>query len=90
MQVLDVVRQYYYDSYGIIRYPVLGSTFQSDLVEIMPDAFQPLSYWADFQPYPAWDGAMLDTHHYEIFTDADVGMSWEQHIAVWPSLLEMN
>lgn len=33
-------------------------------------------------PSPTFEGVIMDTHHYQIFTDAEVGLSWEQHIAV--------
>ncbi|CAE6442981.1 unnamed protein product [Rhizoctonia solani] len=77
--VMDVIRQYWYDSYGNIRYP-FGSSTEGDLLEIIHDAFQPLSSWNGFMKYPNFDGVAMDTHHYEIFSDAEVSMTWEQHI----------
>jgi hypothetical protein len=34
------------------------------------DAFQPISYWNGFMPSPKWDGVLLDTHIYEMFSVA--------------------
>ncbi|KAG8732973.1 exo-1,3-beta-glucanase [Ceratobasidium sp. 414] len=50
------------------------------LLEVIHDAFQPLSSWAGFMNYPSFEGVAMDTHHYEIFSDAEVSMSWPQHI----------
>jgi hypothetical protein len=32
------------------------------------DAFQPVSYWNGFMPYPEYEGVILDTHIYEMFS----------------------
>lgn len=77
--VMDVIRQYWYDSYGNIRYP-FGSATQGPLLEVIHDAFQPLSSWSGFMSYPNFEGVAMDTHHYEIFSDAEVAMSWPQHL----------
>ncbi|KAL5638947.1 hypothetical protein ACGC1H_003349 [Rhizoctonia solani] len=77
--MLDVVRQYWYDSYGNIRFP-FGSSTQGPLLEIIHDAFQPLSSWNGFMKYPNFEGVAMDTHHYEVFSDAEVSMTWDQHI----------
>ena len=34
------------------------------------DAFQPISYWRGFMPSPNWEGVVLDTHLYQVFSDA--------------------
>jgi len=41
---------------------------QSDLVLVIHDAFQPLSYWQGFMPSPAYVGVMMDTHRYQMFS----------------------
>jgi len=79
-QILSVVRQYWYDSYGNIRYPY-GTSQQSNTVELIHDAFQPLSYWAGFMAPPNYQGVAMDTHIYQVFSDADVAMTWPQHIS---------
>ncbi|CAE7119219.1 unnamed protein product [Rhizoctonia solani] len=76
---MDVIRQYWYDSYGNIRYP-FGSSTQGPLLEVIHDAFQPLSSWNGFMNYPNFEAVAMDTHHYEVFSDAEVSMSWDQHI----------
>jgi len=34
------------------------------------DAFQPISYWKDFMKSPDYEGVILDTHIYEMFSVA--------------------
>ncbi|OAX40064.1 glycoside hydrolase family 5 protein [Rhizopogon vinicolor AM-OR11-026] len=77
--VLAPLTQYYYDSYGNIRYPY-GTSTQSNTVVLLHDAFQSLSYWAGFETPPNWQGVAMDTHIYQVFSDSDVAMSWQEHI----------
>ncbi|KAF8596854.1 putative EXG1-exo-beta-1,3-glucanase, major isoform [Ceratobasidium sp. AG-I] len=77
--MMDVVRQYWYDSYGNIRYP-FGSSDQGPLLEVIHDAFQSLNSWNGFMTYPRFEGVAMDTHHYEIFSNDGVAMSWNQHL----------
>ncbi|TCD71174.1 exo-1,3-beta-glucanase [Steccherinum ochraceum] len=78
-QMLDVVRQYWYDSYGNIRFP-FGSSQQSNTVVLLHDAFQPLSYWSGFQQPPNWQGVAMDTHIYQMFSQDEVSRTNQQHI----------
>ena len=34
------------------------------------DAFQPLSYWDGFMSPPNWEGVVIDTHIYQMFSVA--------------------
>ena len=77
--MLAQIPQYYYDSYGIVRYP--SSSTQSNYLLVLHDAFQPSSYWDNFMPSPQWQGAAIDTHIYQVFSDADVAMTQAQHIS---------
>ena len=43
---------------------------RSDLVLVIHDAFQPLSYWQGFMPSPTYEGVMMDTHRYQMFSVA--------------------
>ena len=52
-----------------VSYP-FGTMQQSDLVLIIHDAFQPLSYWQGFMPSPTYVGVMMDTHRYQMFSVA--------------------
>ncbi|KAH9923655.1 glycoside hydrolase superfamily [Fomitopsis serialis] len=79
-QMLDVLTQYYYDSYGNVRYP-FGSSEESNTVLLMHDAFQTLSYWSGFQTPPGWQGVALDTHIYQVFSDSELAYSDSQHIS---------
>jgi len=78
--VLDVVTQYYYDSYGNIRYPY-GTSQESNTVVLLHDAFQPLSYWSGYQTPPQWQGVAMDTHIYQMFSQSEVEYSNTQHIS---------
>jgi aryl-phospho-beta-D-glucosidase BglC (GH1 family) len=78
--VLDAVRQYWLDSWGNIRYPP-GTSQQSNTVELIHDAFQPLSYWAGWETPPNFNGVAMDTHIYQMFSDAENAMSNQQHIS---------
>ncbi|KAJ7597692.1 exo-beta-1,3-glucanase [Mycena floridula] len=78
--VLSVTRQYWFDSYGNIRFP-FGTDQQSNTVELIHDAFQPLSFWDGVLTAPDHQGVAMDTHRYFIFSQADVEMSNSQHIS---------
>ncbi|KAJ8474805.1 hypothetical protein ONZ45_g15825 [Pleurotus djamor] len=77
--VVSVTRQYWFDSYGNIRFP-FGTSQQSNTVLLIHDAFQPLSSWSDFMSPPHWEGVAMDTHIYQMFSDAENHMSNSQHI----------
>lgn len=78
--MLSAVTQYWYDSYGNIRFP-FGSSQESNTVVMIHDAFQPLSFWNGFLTPPNWQGVAMDTHIYQIFSQSDVEMSQQQHIS---------
>ncbi|KAI0036398.1 exo-1-3-beta-glucanase [Vararia minispora EC-137] len=77
--LLQKTQQYWRDSYGNIRYPY-GTSQQSDTVVLLHDAFQPLSYWNGFMPTPNYEGVAMDTHVYQVFSDAEVARTNQQHI----------
>ncbi|KAF5323382.1 hypothetical protein D9611_005595 [Ephemerocybe angulata] len=77
--VLQVTRQYWYDSYGNIRYPY-GSDRQSNTIVMIHDAFQGLPYWNGFMQKPDFHGVFIDTHRYQIFSTSEVQLSNSQHI----------
>lgn len=62
--MLDAVRRYWMDSYASIR------ASSSDTLQLIHDAFQPLSYWNGWERPPQYDGVALDTHIYQMFSDA--------------------
>ncbi|KAJ3564549.1 hypothetical protein NP233_g8229 [Leucocoprinus birnbaumii] len=78
-QILSVTKQYWFDSYGNIRFP-FGTSQQSNTVVMIHDAFQPLSFWNGFMQPPNWEGVILDTHIYQMFSDSDNHLSQQQHI----------
>ncbi|KAF8215876.1 exo-beta-1,3-glucanase [Mycena galopus ATCC 62051] len=77
---LAVIKQYWLDSYGSIRYPY-GTSQQSNTVVLIHDAFQPLSYWNGFLTPPNYQGTAIDSHIYTIFSQGEVQMSMSQHIS---------
>jgi len=79
-QILSVTKQYWFDSYGNIRFP-FGTSQQSNLVVMIHDAFQPLTSWNDFMPPPDFQGVILDTHIYQMFSDAGNHLTFAQHIS---------
>ncbi|KAH9987691.1 glycoside hydrolase family 5 protein [Russula vinacea] len=75
--LLDTTSQYWISSYGNIRYPT-GQ--QTNILELIHDAFQPLSYWDNFMPRNQYTGVAIDTHIYQMFTDQEVSLSETGHI----------
>lgn len=75
------------------RYPY-GTSQQSDTVELIHDAFQGLPYWTDFMRPPAFQGVAIDTHIYQVFSDAENARSQQEHIdsacANGPELANFN
>jgi len=47
-----------------------GNSYESNTVVMIHDAFQPTSYWKDFMSSPSYDGVIMDTHVYQIFSTA--------------------
>jgi len=79
--VLPVTVQYWKDSYGNIRYPY-GSSNQSNTVELIHDAFLPLSYWNNQMTVDeGYQGVAMDTHIYQMFSDEEVAYSNSEHIS---------
>ncbi|KAG5634617.1 hypothetical protein H0H81_001373, partial [Sphagnurus paluster] len=80
-KMLSVTRQYWFDSYGNIRYPY-GTAQQSNTVVVIHDAFQSINYWQGFMSYPSFEGVILDTHVYQMFSVAENQRSDAEHIQV--------
>ncbi|KIM88860.1 glycoside hydrolase family 5 protein [Piloderma croceum F 1598] len=79
--VLSVTQQYWHDSYGNIRFP-FGSSKTSNTVELIHDAFQPLSFWNNqFTVGQGYQGVMMDTHIYQMFSNELVALSNSAHIS---------
>ncbi|KAF5366221.1 hypothetical protein D9758_005707 [Tetrapyrgos nigripes] len=77
--ILGPLKQYYYDSYGNIRYPY-GTSKQGNTVLLLHNAFQPLPYWDDFMPSPRWQGVAMDIHIYQMFSDEEISRTRQEHI----------
>ncbi|KAF8335342.1 glycoside hydrolase family 5 protein, partial [Cantharellus anzutake] len=73
--ILPVTRQYYYGSYDKIR------NNGGNMVLVLHDAFQDLSFWSGVMPSSRFSNVLMDTHHYQIFSNADVAKTWPQHYA---------
>ncbi|KZP25280.1 glycoside hydrolase family 5 protein [Athelia psychrophila] len=79
--VIPVITQYWNDAYSIIRYPY-GTSEMGNAVSLIHTAFYPLSYWVGFQTaVDGFQGVAMDTHIYQMFTDAEVAFTYQQHIA---------
>ncbi|KAK7031186.1 hypothetical protein VNI00_013602 [Paramarasmius palmivorus] len=82
--MMNVLRQYYYDrqyaiSYGSIRWPFATAT-QGSVVTVISDASQSLDSWKGFMN-AGFDGVMMDTHFYDIWCPDCPERSYEDHIA---------
>jgi glucan 1,3-beta-glucosidase len=64
--VLDATIQYYLSSYTTLR---SSSSSSANTLQLIHDAFKPLSYWSGLEPFPQYEGIALDTHSYQIFND---------------------
>jgi aryl-phospho-beta-D-glucosidase BglC (GH1 family) len=73
--VMNAVRTYWLSSYNTIR----GSS--ANTLQLIHDAFQPLSSWNGWEQPPNYQGVAMDTHIYQMFTDAGVAQSNSQHIS---------
>ncbi|KAH9973194.1 glycoside hydrolase family 5 protein [Lactifluus volemus] len=73
--VLNAVHQYYLSSYSIMR------QYSANTLQMIHDAFQPLTYWYGWERPPNFQGVALDTHIYQIFSNGGVAQSQSQHIS---------
>lgn len=73
--VVEVSKQYWKTSYESIRQS------KSKAVTIIHDAFQPLENWNGFMTGPGYEGSMLDTHIYQLYSVAQNRYSEAEHIA---------
>ncbi|GAA5827967.1 hypothetical protein JCM5353_002851 [Sporobolomyces roseus] len=82
-QVIDVYRQFAYDSYGRVRYPTGNNP--SDVYLSLHDAFQPLKttagVWEKSFPSPEFLGVSYSDHPYFVFNEADLKKNDEQRVA---------
>ncbi|TDL20938.1 exo-beta-1,3-glucanase [Rickenella mellea] len=77
--ILTAARQFWYDSYGNIRFP-FGTSQESNTIVMIGDAMQPLSYWNGFMTAPRYQGVAMDTHIYQVFSNGDAANSQQGHI----------
>jgi hypothetical protein len=61
--VLDATRRYWMSSYASLR------ASSANTLQLIHDAFQPLSYWNGWEHPPQYVGVALDTHIYQMFSD---------------------
>ncbi|KAH9980767.1 glycoside hydrolase family 5 protein [Russula compacta] len=71
--ILNVIRQYWYDSYKNIRQ-------QSNIITLIHDAFQNLTYWEGFMPREQYPGVAMDTHIYQVFNPKTLSLDEAGHI----------
>jgi hypothetical protein len=69
-------------AHDFLRFP-FGNARQSDTLELIHDAFQPLSFWNGWQTPPAFQGVAMDTHIYHMFSpDARIFFCSFTHLAI--------
>jgi len=73
--VLDATHQYYLTSYKSIR------ASSANTLQLIHDAFEPLGFWNGWERPPQYQGVALDTHMYQMFSDASVAQTQSQHIS---------
>ncbi|KAM6499799.1 glycoside hydrolase family 5 protein [Amanita muscaria] len=73
--MMDVVTQYWKDSYNTIR-----NGQEGDTIVLLHDAFQPPSYWDGFMAPPQYQAVMMDTHIYQVFFAEGLKRSSADHI----------
>ncbi|WVQ74966.1 hypothetical protein IAR50_004574 [Cryptococcus sp. DSM 104548] len=79
-ELLSTTRQYWYDAYGVARYP-FGNSDKSGLAIVIHDGFQDPSTYNNYMVEPTYEDVILDTHNYQAFSDEVVAYDWDQHIA---------
>ncbi|KZT55844.1 glycoside hydrolase family 5 protein [Calocera cornea HHB12733] len=74
-ELLDTTRNYYTDTYPIVRN-------DGSLVVVIHDAYQSFDYWSGFLTESnggSW--VMMDTHIYQVFDDSELSYTWPEHIS---------
>ncbi|KAH7101605.1 glycoside hydrolase family 5 protein [Auriculariales sp. MPI-PUGE-AT-0066] len=80
-QLLAAAKQYWYDSYGNIRYPY-GNSTQGNTALMIHTAFQPLTYWNGFMGKDTGkEGVLMDTHIYQMFSNNGWARNDSAHIS---------
>ncbi|KAI0275227.1 glycoside hydrolase family 5 protein [Gloeopeniophorella convolvens] len=92
--IINAAKQYWLDSYQNIRFPNGQDKPESNILELIHDTFQPLSFWDGFMPKDKFQGVAMDTHIYQMFSDDQVKLNETQHIqaacASGPTLAEFD
>lgn len=71
---LSFYEDYYNNAYYAVRYPS-GSQQNTNVDVMVHDGFQDLSYWHDKLQPPTFQGVLLDTHQYSVFSPEQVALS---------------
>ncbi|CAI7598826.1 unnamed protein product [Penicillium glandicola] len=71
----DGLKQYYYDSWGVIREASQNTTL------VLHDGFMPTESWNGFmsESTGVWY-VMMDTHHYEVFDNGLLALDTQSHV----------
>jgi glucan 1,3-beta-glucosidase len=77
--LLQTIRQFWYDAYGATRYP-WNNANKSGLALVISDGFQPLDTFNGYMPEPQFEGVFIDTHNYQVFDGFYQEWSHDQHI----------
>ncbi|KAF8204081.1 glycoside hydrolase family 5 protein [Pholiota molesta] len=79
---LPSARQFYIDSYSNVRYPHGQNASETDLIIMTHDAFKGIHYWDGFLQPPEYQGVILDSHIYRMFTHDELTQTFDQHITI--------
>ncbi|KAF8972127.1 glycoside hydrolase family 5 protein [Flammula alnicola] len=70
------VRSYFTDAYAAVR-----EAAGQDVKVMIGDAFLGVDSWTNFLTAPQGQGVMMDYHEYQIFSDAELDRSFDEHIS---------
>ncbi|KIY44033.1 glycoside hydrolase [Fistulina hepatica ATCC 64428] len=77
-----VAREFWQDGYDVVRKAV-----GSNIKVMIGDAFLGVDSWTDFLTSPSAQGVFMDEHQYQVFSEADLELTWDEHIE---STCELN
>lgn len=72
---MDTLKQFYADGFDYVR------NGNSDTAVVIHDAFQDMNYWDGFMDLPTYWNVVLDHHHYQVFSTAELQRSIDDHIS---------
>ncbi|EIM90943.1 glycoside hydrolase [Stereum hirsutum FP-91666 SS1] len=81
-QWVSAVTSFWQDGYDVVR-----NATGSSVKVMIGDAFLGVDSWEDFLTYPSAQGVIMDYHEYQIFSDAELSRTQDEHISFACTLL---